>query len=95
MTSPGCQRHIIPAKARELTNVGLMLAQRRRRWTSIKTTLVACLALSGSTLRRLSMDDVTHVNILLDWAQNGLGDGQGHYPECFEMNQGQISTPEH
>ena len=36
-----------PANTYVLTNVGLMLGQRRRRWNNIKPTLVECLALAA------------------------------------------------
>ena len=41
-----------PRKPQRIPNVGLMLGQRRRRWTNIEPTLDQCLRISGSTLSR-------------------------------------------
>ena len=39
----------IPTNTRHRTSVGLMLGQRRRRWSSIKTTPAHCIVSAGIT----------------------------------------------
>ena len=55
MINPRC-----PANTRRLTNAGLMLGQRRRRWTNIKPTLGKRLVLAGCLfdLRNQQTQDV-------------------------------------
>ena len=38
---------LFPANATHISNVGLMLAQRRRRWPNIEPILGECLVLAG------------------------------------------------
>ena len=51
MARPTTQRHTqgntFPENKKDCTNVGLMLGQRRRRWTNINQALVQCLVFVG------------------------------------------------
>ena len=52
-----------PANTRYRTNVVLMLGQRRRQWTNIKTTLVQCLCVCW-VVRHIAVSFHTGTDIL-------------------------------
>ena len=48
----------VPANTKRWTNADLMLGQRRRRWTNIKSALVRCILFAGMLLKMLHLKQI-------------------------------------